>query len=519
MYHNPSGGEPLYSKMCYQYHYNRSRTFRLIICLLLLFILLSAIIQPKEADAFVWALPALAGGEALVDLVLGGLFAGGVIAADTYIKNSDLYKTVTAFLGSLTAEELAKVEEIGSAGQAAYSTAAISGLLSKALTACDGLTVYKGSSYNTANLKDRFPISALAVYGFTASQVKEFAEYYSSQDYVFFFLHCGNLTFLYRGRSNGREMQFSTGVSKWDTSVSPPQVVEYVNTIDYFGYNPNIYDFNNHSLKALEDSSYFEAFLSSGWKRYYGSVNSFIQKISPQEFTFTYRQVFDDLSVAPDVINVPEVGLSICPDVTLAPDTAIAEDWATDYAMSGSIATSPSVTLNPELAGDVVITPGDIGGGGDVVNPDVPTDGTIAGLLSALLDWLKGILQSILDAIRAIPAAITGLLQSILDTISAIPAAIASIFDVSQFSLDFSGFKNLVIKDKFPFCIPWDFYRAIKVFAQSATDYVDIETAYFEIHQTVDLSPFVVPIAFFRYVATVWFALVLIFRTRDLMKW
>ena len=496
----------MFSNLCYRYHYNRSRTFKLVVCLLLLFVLFSAIVQPKQADAFVWALPALAGGEALVDLVLGGLLAGGVIAADTYIKNSDLYKTVTAFLGSLTAEELAKVEEIGSAGQAAYSTTAISGLLSKALTACDGLTVYKGSSYNTSNLKDRFPISALAVYGFTASQIKEFAEYYSSQDLVFYFMHCGNLTFLYRGRSSGREMTFSSSVYKWDTSVSPAEPLEYINKINYFGYNPYIYDFNNHAVKTLEDSSYFDAFLSSGWGR--SSANGLLQRICPQKFTFTYRQVFDDLSVAPDVINVPEVGLSICPDVTLAPDTAIAEDWATDYAMSGSIATSPSVTLNPELAGDVVITPGDIGGGGEVVNPDVPTDGTIAGLLSALLDWLKGILQSILDAIRSIPAAIT--------------AFIASLFDVTQFQLDFTPFKSLVIKDKFPFCIPFDFRNAVKSFASTSSDYqmrIDLETSFFEIHHTVDLSPFVVPIAFFRYAACVWFTLVLITRTKDLMKW
>ena len=99
----------MYSSFCYALHHSKYiKTF--VFILLLFFFVFSSFCAPiQEADAFVWALPALAGGEALVDLALGGLLAGGIIAADTYIKNSDLYKTVTAFLGSLTAEELSLI--------------------------------------------------------------------------------------------------------------------------------------------------------------------------------------------------------------------------------------------------------------------------------------------------------------------------------------------------------------------------------------------------------------------------
>lgn len=499
----------MFSNLCYRYHYNRSRTFKLVVCLLLLFVLFSTIVQPKQADAFVWALPALAGGEALVDLVLGGLFAGGVIAADTYIKNSDLYKTVTAFLGSLTAEELAKVEEIGSAGQAAYSTAAISGLLSKALTACDGLTVYPKTKYTSLDGK-MLMASSLAEYGFTAEQIKVITDKMGAPSrYDQCLIRVRDL-FLVVAFGGGTVINAKATPSKYDPDTHKP--IEYNIDIGNFKETAWAFDVTTNTYGYLTKLPIHEDFLVygsfyNGWSTGYGFTST--SDLVAAGFVGVYW-LYNDLYVndTPDVINVPEAGLSICPDVTLAPDVAIAENWAADYTMSDSIATSPSVTLNPELAGDVVITPGDIGGGGEVVDPDVPTDGTIAGLLSALLDWLKGILQSILDAIRSIPAAIT--------------AFIASLFDVTQFQLDFTPFKSLVIKDKFPFCIPFDFRNAVKSFASTASDYqmrIDLETSYFEVHHTVDLSPFVIPIAFFRYAACVWFTLILVTRTKDLMKW
>lgn len=113
--------------------------------------------------------------------------------------------------------------------------------------------------------------------------------------------------------------------------------------------------------------------------------------------------------------------------------------------------------------------------------------------------------------------------SGILDILGDIWDAIRNFFDSpSDFKLDFDGFKNLILVDRFPFCIPFDLRDAIMLFAAAAADYkfsIDLDTSYFSVHHTVDLSPYTVPITFFRYVVVVWFVYVLILRTRDVMKW
>lgn len=92
----------------------------------------------------------------------------------------------------------------------------------------------------------------------------------------------------------------------------------------------------------------------------------------------------------------------------------------------------------------------------------------------------------------------------------------------SDFKLDMDGFRNLAIKDKFPFCIPFDMVDSVKQFAADAADYqfrVKLDTQYFKVDHVVDLTPLAVPLAFFRYLVVAWFAWVLMSRTHDLMKW
>ena len=92
----------------------------------------------------------------------------------------------------------------------------------------------------------------------------------------------------------------------------------------------------------------------------------------------------------------------------------------------------------------------------------------------------------------------------------------------SDFKLDMDGFRNLAIKDKFPFCIPFDMVASVKQFAATASDYqfrIKLDTQYFQIDHTVDLTPLALPLAFFRYLVVVWFVWVLMSRTHDLIKW
>ena len=102
-------------------------------------------------------------------------------------------------------------------------------------------------------------------------------------------------------------------------------------------------------------------------------------------------------------------------------------------------------------------------------------------------------------------------------------ALLKNFFDSpSDFKLDMDGFRNLAIKDKFPFCIPFDMVDSVKQFAATAAEYefrIDLQTQYFSVDHVVDLTPLAVPLAFFRYIVVTWFVWILLSRTRDLMKW
>lgn len=92
----------------------------------------------------------------------------------------------------------------------------------------------------------------------------------------------------------------------------------------------------------------------------------------------------------------------------------------------------------------------------------------------------------------------------------------------SDFRLNMDGFRNLAIKGKFPFCIPFDMVDSVKQFAATASDYqfrIKLDTQYFQVDHTVDLTPLALPLAFFRYLVVVWFVWVLMSRTHDLIKW
>lgn len=198
------------------------------------------------------------------------------------------------------------------------------------------------------------------------------------------------------------------------------------------------------------------------------------------------------------LVKMPDI-----PDVQLDADgkeTIVYPDMALDQAAhladipKADVATGELVDVPTDSLVDVTT--------GELVQTG---EGTGEGTDTGLWDWLKSLLKSILDAIKSILAAIVGFFDTPAD-----------------FRLDFDGFKNMRLPTRFPFCIPFDFVNAIRVFTRNAQDFqfrIDLETSYFQIHHVVDLTPFILPIAFFRYTACVWFGLVLINKTRDLIKW
>lgn len=218
----------------------------------------------------------------------------------------------------------------------------------------------------------------------------------------------------------------------------------------------------------------------------------------------------DGVLVTPNVLDAASVSIPYEGDIVSPSDDYLVRvpdlpDVQTDDE-GKEVVVYPDLSLNPtdhladipkQETGEQVDVPYDtlvdvgtgeaVGEGEGVENPDIPTEGTD-----------------------------TGLIQNILDKIT-------NFFDSpSDFKLDFDGFKNLILPDRFPFCIPFDLINSVRVFAASAANFsfdIDLETSYFSVHHTVDLSPFAVPIAFFRYTCVLFWIWVLITRTRDLMKW
>ena len=197
---------------------------------------------------------------------------------------------------------------------------------------------------------------------------------------------------------------------------------------------------------------------------------------------------------------------------------------APDYIPAGSGAKP----LDPDC--DIVLPSGLVktGTGADTINSDLVGTMTPDSVRDTSTDVDvpdTGILSGIRDLVGDIAGAITGTLSDLLTGIKtgidSIATTLGNFFDVSQFELDFSPFQVGLTKI-FPFCIPFDFFNGIKLFAQQADNFsfdIQLDTDYFKIDHSVDLSHFKIPFAFFRFVAVFWFSYILISRTRDFMKW
>lgn len=214
------------------------------------------------------------------------------------------------------------------------------------------------------------------------------------------------------------------------------------------------------------------------------------------------------------------------PDFRAAVDGAVSGTAsipiAPDYIPAGS-GTKP---LDSDC--DIVLPSGLVktGTGADTIDSDLVGTMTPDSVRDTSTDVPDtGILSGIRDLVGDIAGAITGTLSDLLTGIKtgidSIATTLGNFFDVSQFELDFSPFQIGLTKI-FPFCIPFDFFNGIKLFAQQADNFsfdIKLDTDYFKIDHSVDLSHFKIPFAFFRFVAVFWFSYILISRTRDFMKW
>lgn len=197
---------------------------------------------------------------------------------------------------------------------------------------------------------------------------------------------------------------------------------------------------------------------------------------------------------------------------TDAPDTnvAIPEDNSIDNPVSLQTVIDGYGSIDGffESGGVITLTDGTVISGSTGVNDLTRSGGQV------LPNTGTGTIEGDVSGIKS-------LLNRLVGTATAIGTAITDWGKISDFSLDFDPLK-VNFATKFPFCIPFDFINLITAFSASPTDFqfrINLDTAYFTVDHTVDLSPFRVPILFFRYIVVIWFSFILMSRTRDFMKW
>lgn len=212
-------------------------------------------------------------------------------------------------------------------------------------------------------------------------------------------------------------------------------------------------------------------------------------------------------------------GTTVFPRVTAQTDSTYFPKEVVDSATT----TFPSNTASKPLTTETPLTipqagvnsttmPGDVRTDADSPSIDVPLD-------------TPGWLSKIWDGVCAIPDAIVGGVTAIVDAVGDVAGSIADtlsdFFNPSEFKLDFSKFK-VGLTEVFPFCIPFDFVKGIKSLASDSAGYsfdIKLATTFFKVNHTVDLTPYRIPILFFRFVCDFWFGYILISRTRDWIKW
>lgn len=209
-----------------------------------------------------------------------------------------------------------------------------------------------------------------------------------------------------------------------------------------------------------------------------------------------------DVELSGDLVYPGDDYLVKAPDLPTVDTNTGAVSWPSDAVWTKDAVAAPYPVGDdgvkvPDIPFDVPVD-GTTGkalddAGTDTDNPSKPgkgegtETGTTAGLIGSIIELLKNFFDS-----------------------------------PSDFRLNLDGFRNLILPDRFPFSIPFDMVKAVKLFAAAAADFVfriDLDTQYFSVHHTVDLTPYAVPIAFFRYACVFWFAWILISRTHDLIKW
>lgn len=339
--------------------------------------------------------------------------------------------------------------------------------------------INSGHSYNV----DHFgAMSSTTIYGHAYSPVGLVSRYRKGGSCYFF---PSEIYYFVSGGNNAVDISRSTLLGSLDPSdiEKASNIWSYsitANGNDIYFFQPVIGNKDTYNyqpfpfIEGLGVSK--DLFVPTGFQTYYSGITSL-----PEENISVRQNVIDlnNLSTSKDlVLGVPSVPVSVGSiGVSTFPVNS-------DYVKDKYPIVFPVVD-----AGNVGII--DIPLGGDVVDPDIPSDGIL------------GALNNILSTIKSIP-------NTIIDFFTAQPTT----------SLDFSPLE-LSLVDKFPFCLPFDLYNAFNSFIAKP------EVPKFNINFdeglvgsggfTFDFSPFSKIASILRYFILIIFVTNLIKKTRDMI--
>ncbi|SCJ52560.1 Uncharacterised protein [uncultured Eubacterium sp.] len=484
-------------------HFISNRILRILLIALLIFCLVFGGVFVQYSHAIAWMIP----GYAICATIL---VACGVMSA----TDADLEHVATAFYNSL-------------AGQALSDVAAIA------------------MEYGLVG-SDKFTFKA------TKSIVNAVADWFASQDYTGF-EQVGN-TFLgdftvgglcnaqFQGidcssiyLSNLGYNAYVQGYDKYGSWKAASEALLLPITTSFPLLNKPFYYYANGSgsgwyLVSYDNGAYtLYGSNSLGDKLYsfvsatvagitYNNVNSSSHPNTDERYKYVF--IFGTLTMYLPLNYSDKAGnITTFPDTNVKTDTTYFPKEVVDSA--GATTTFPSNTASKPLTTETPLTIPQTGVNSTTIPSDVRTDVGTAEGEGTIIGWL----EKVWDGVCAIPEAIAGGITAVVDAVGDIAGSIADtlsdFFNPSEFKLDFSKFK-VGLTEVFPFCIPFDFVKGIKSLAADSAGYsfnIKLATTFFKVNHTVDLTPYRIPILFFRFVCDFWFGYILISRTRDWIKW
>lgn len=486
-------------------HYINNRILRILLITLLIFCMVFGGVLLEYSHAIVWTFPA-------IEVCATILVACGVIAA----TDSDLEAVATSFYRSLDVATMGDVNSIVDA----YTTAGADRFtfkVTKSILSAIGSWFASQECTGFEQVENTF-LGGFTVAGLTNA--------------TFQGIDCSSIYLPNLGAN-----AYYDGYDKYGSWGAASEALLLPITTSFPLLNKPFYYYSNGSgsgwfLISYDNGAYTLYISNAAGDKLHVFSTASVAGITYNDYNssshpntmdiYKYVFIFGTLTMyLPLNYSGTEGNITSFPNTNVKSDTTYFPQEVVDAA--GGTTTFPSNTASKPLTTETPLTIPAEGVNSTTIPSDVRTDAD-SPPIDVPLD-IPGWLSKIWDGVCAIPDAIAGGITAIVDAVGDVTGSIAdtltNFFNPSEFKLDFSKFK-VGLTEVFPFCIPFDFVKAIKLLATDSSGFsfdIDLKTTWFTIDHTVDLKPFRIPILFFRFICDFWFGYILISRTRDWIKW